>query len=68
MSVWVAAAGQGGRDEAVLRMATQKRLSGRHLRFKPGKVTGQRRAVAGFVKAGNIKKILVLSCLSNLHL
>lgn len=50
MSVWVAAAGQGGRDEAVPRMATQKWLPGCHLHFEPGKVTGNVRAVAGFVK------------------
>lgn len=50
MSVWVAAAGQGGRDEAVPRMATQKWLLGRRGHFEPGKATGYVRAMASFVK------------------
>lgn len=33
MLVWVAAAGQGGRDEAVPRMATQKWPPSRHIHF-----------------------------------
>lgn len=58
MSVWVTAAGQGGRDEAVLRLATQKWLPGRHLHIKPGKVTGNIRAVAGFLQAEKIKRMV----------
>lgn len=50
MSVWVAAAGHGGRDKAVPRMATQKWLPSRHLHSEPGKGTGTVHAMAVFVK------------------